>query len=305
LGSEIRTEFIEANGLTFEVDTCGSGDRFALCLHGFPEHAFTWRYQLPFLANLGYTVWAPNLRGYGRSSRPDNVADYKIDCLTADVAGLIDASGAQSTLLVGHDWGGIIAWMFALQALRPVDHLIVMNIPHPKRFREQYRRWPQIRKSWYIFWFQIPWLPEFTLGLKGAKIVGDAFYTTAVDKARFPDEVLDVFRKNALRPGALTAMINYYRANSRICRGGLFAEHRKALESVLETPTLMIWGEKDIALGKELTYGTEDLVTDLTLRYLPGVSHWVQQEAPETVNAMMEAWLKGKEVPSAEQLRGL
>ncbi len=111
--------------------------------------------------------------------------------------------------------------------------------------------------------------------------------------------MLDVYRKNALIPGALTAMINYYRANWGIRRGGLFAEQRQAIESILETPTLMIWGEHDIALGKPLTYGTEKLVKDLTIRYLPDVSHWVQQEAPETVNAMMEAWLTGKEVPMA------
>src|SRR5947209_15738221 len=120
----VRTEFHRANGLTFEVDVCGDGPRLALCLHGFPECAYSWRYQLPFLARLGYTAWAPNLRGYGHSSRPPRVADYALDCLLADVAGLIDAAGKRSTLLIGHDWGGAVAWFFALRQLRPLQGLI-------------------------------------------------------------------------------------------------------------------------------------------------------------------------------------
>jgi pimeloyl-ACP methyl ester carboxylesterase len=150
-----------------------------------------------------------------------------------------------------------------------------------------------------VYLFQLPWLPEFMMGSRKAKVVGQTFSATAVDKSRFPEEVLDVYRKNALIPGALTAMINYYRANWGMHKGGLFAEQHQAIESILETPTLMIWGETDIALGKHLTYGTDKLVKDLTLRYLPDVSHWVQQEAPETVNAMIEAWLTGKKVPEA------
>jgi pimeloyl-ACP methyl ester carboxylesterase len=296
---EIKTKKVEANGLTFQVDTCGTGDKFAICLHGYPELSFSWRHQLPLLADLGYTAWAPNMRGYDGSSRPPRKSDYRIDCLTADVAGLIDASGAKSTLLIGHDWGGVIAWIFALQKIRPLDRFIAMNFPHPKLYRDQINRWPQIKKSWYVFMFQLPWLPEFMMGSRQGLVIGRTFSATAVDKSRFPEQVLDVYRKNALIPGALTAMINYYRANWGIRRGGLFAEQRQAIESILETPTLMIWGEKDIALGKHLTYGTEKLVKNLTIRYLPDVSHWVQQEAPETVNAMMEAWLSGKQVPEA------
>ena len=296
---DIKTKKVEANSLTFQVDTCGTGDKFAICLHGYPENSFSWRHQLPLLANLGYTAWAPNMRGYDGSSRPRKKSDYRIDCLTADVAGLIDASGAKSTLLIGHDWGGVIAWIFALQKIRPLDRFITMNFPHPKLYRDQMNRWPQIKKSWYVFMFQLPWLPEFMMGSRQGLVIGRTFSATAVDKSRFPEQVLDVYRKNALIPGALTAMINYYRANWGIRRGGLFAEQRQAIESILETPTLMIWGEKDIALGKHLTYGTEKLVKNLTIRYLPDVSHWVQQEAPETVNAMMEAWLSGKQVPEA------
>ena len=294
LNAEIRTEFVKANGLNFEVDKCGAGEKFAICLHGFPEHSYSWRNQLPLLAELGYTVWAPNLRGYGNSSRPTTVKDYLIDHLIADVASLIDASGAKSTLIVGHDWGGAIAWIFALQAIRPIERLIVMNFPHPSLFLGRLMKWPQIVKSWYIFFFQIPKIPEILLGLWDAKPIGDILYHMAVDKSRFPDNILEIYRKNASQPGALTAMINYYRA---FFKTKPFSEKRREMNLNLERPVLMIWGEKDMALGKELTYGTEKLVTDFTVRYLPNVSHWVQQEAPETVNAMIKAWIIGKEVP--------
>lgn len=296
MDTEIRTKLVKTDGLTFEVDMCGFGEKFAICLHGFPEHSFSWRYQLPLLAGLGYTVWAPNLRGYGNSSRPEKVKEYSIDCLVSDVAALIDASGAESTLLIGHDWGGVIAWSFAIQAIRPIERLIVMNIPHPSLFLKGLIRWPQLFRSWYIFFFQLPKIPELLLGLQGARLVGKMFYNMAVDKRRFPETVLEVYRENARRPGALTAMINYYRA---LFREKQIAQKRRLLETIVEVPTLMIWGEKDSALGKELTYGTEKLVTDFTVRYLPGVSHWVQQEAPEVVNAMIAAWITGKEVPEA------
>jgi len=292
--ANIRTEFVNANGLTFEVDQCGDGDRLALCLHGFPECSFSWRYQLPLLAKLGYTAWAPNLRGYGRSSRPKYIRDYALPHLLADVAGLIDAAGKRSTLLIGHDWGGAIAWSFVLQPTRPIERFIALNIPHPARFFAGLYRFPQLLRSWYIFFFQFPILPELLFTMNDAKAIGDAFRDMAVDKSRFPEEVLAVYRKQALQPGAMTAMINYYRALVR-----RWPDPKQMPRTKLDTPTLMIWGERDTALGKELTLGTDELVRDLTLRYLPDVSHWVQQEAPETVNAIIEAWLTGMPVPFA------
>ncbi len=130
----IETIFVAANGLRFEVDVCGHGDRLALCLHGFPEAAFSWRYQLPLLAGLGYRVWAPNGRGYGQTTRPPNVDDYRTDRLVADVAGLIDASGARSVTLIGHDWGAAVAWFFATDRVRALERLVIMNVPHPALF---------------------------------------------------------------------------------------------------------------------------------------------------------------------------
>jgi len=286
----VTTRFVDANGLRFEVTECGEGDRLALCLHGFPEHAFSWRHQLPLLARLGYRVWAPNLRGYGRSSRPARVEDYHIDRLSEDVAGLIEASGARTTLLIGHDWGGGIAWATAaataLESRCHLSGLIIMNAPHPALFATGLFRWPQIRRSWYVFAFQIPKLPEWALGRRRARAIAGAFRNMAVDKSSFPADVLEVYRHQALEPGALTAMVNYYRANRRFIR-----EQATDLTRPIAVPTLLIWGEADTALGKELTLGTDQLVTDLTVCYLPGVSHWVQQEAPEAVNEAIEAWL--------------
>lgn len=296
--TEISTAYIEANGLAFEVDMCGEGEKLALLLHGFPESKFSWRAQLPVFAELGYTAWAPNLRGYGGSSRPKGRDAYHMNHLLDDVAGLIDAARARGitgpVTLVAHDWGGAIAWTFVLKKLRPLERFIVMNLPHPTLMGKALRTWAQLRKSWYIFFFQIPWLPEKLMLLQNARAIGEAFRGMAVDKSRFPESVLDHYRKNALLPGAMTAMINYYRANFR-------GERPVEWENppIVDIPTLMIWGEEDTALGKELTYGTEELVTDFTIRYLPQVSHWVQQEAPEAVNAMIRAWIEGRHVPQA------
>jgi len=288
--AEIRHEFVQANGLRFHVATCGEGDRLALLLHGFPECWYSWRYQMPLLASLGYRVWAPDLRGYGETTWLPNVRDYAIESLLEDVAQLIDAAKPSSTLLVAHDWGGIIAWYFALRQLRPLERLVVMNLPHPAVMERVMRTARQLRRSWYAFFFQIPWLPEKLMAAQGYRAIGEAFRGMAIDKSRFPDEVLKVYRDNAARPGALTAMIHYYRA---LGRGGGGARQRKLGYPRIDTPTLMIWGEEDTALGKETTYGTEEFVSNLTLRYLPNVSHWVQQEAPEKVNEILTDWLTG------------
>jgi epoxide hydrolase 4 len=287
---EIRHEYVQANGLRFHVATCGEGDRLALFLHGFPECWYSWRYQLPLLASLGYRAWAPDLRGYGDTTWLPSVRDYAIENLMEDVAQLIDAAKPSSTVLIAHDWGGIIAWYFALRRLRPLERLVIMNLPHPGVMDRVIRTARQMRRSWYAVFFQLPWLPEKLMAAQGYRAIGEAFRGMAIDKSRFPDEVLQVYRDNAARPGALTAMLHYYRAFGR---GGGVSRQRRLGFPKIDTPTLMIWGEEDSALGKETTYGTEEFVSNLTIRYLPRVSHWVQQEAPEKVNEILADWLKG------------
>ncbi len=300
IAQAIRHEEVRANGLRFHVAACGEGDRLALCLHGFPESWFSWRFQLPLLARLGYRAWAPDLRGYGETERPTRLEDYAIERLIEDVAGLVDASGARTTVLLAHDWGAVVAWYFALRATRPLDGLVILNVPHPACAERELRHAAQLRRSWYMFFFQIPWLPERLLGLHGAHAIGEAFRRSAVDKSRFPDAVVRVYQDAAARPGALSAMLNYYRA---LLRGGGARRQRALGYPRIETRTLMIWGEEDVALTKATTFGTERYVRELTLRYLPGVSHWVQQEAPESVNAMLDAWLTHHPVPEHAAVR--
>jgi pimeloyl-ACP methyl ester carboxylesterase len=295
----IRFEFVPANGQTFEVAVCGQGENLALCLHGFPEHALSWRDQMPVLARLGYRTWAPNQRGYGRSSRPQHVSDYDLEKLTADVAGLIDASSAKRTVLIGHDWGAVVAWAFAARQLRPLDALVILNVPHPVCYLNRLFRSAQFFKSWYIYFFQLPWLPEWLLTRRKARAVSGMVLRTSTNREKFPRDLLDVFRQNAQIPGAATAMLNWYRAAFR--RGVRRRRDMGRDFPLIHTRTLMIWGEKDAALDKSTTYDTARYVTDLTLRYLPLVSHWVQQDATEIVNQMIESFLSGKPVPEFQE----
>ena len=279
------TRRLQANGLSFAVDEAGEGDAVALCLHGFPESRFSWRHQLPALAAAGWRAVAPDLRGYGDSDKPGGRDAYRLDHLVEDVAAMFDALGARRRLLIGHDWGAMVAWSFAIRQARPLDGLVVMNVPHPSVFQQALRHsWAQRRRSWYVGAFQLPWLPEALLTAGRGWGVGQAIRGMAVDKTAFPPQVLEVYRRNACKPGAMTAMINYYRANMATLGGG-------EPTPVIQTPTLMIWGEQDKALGLELTQGYGPLVADFTLERLPGVSHWVQQEAPAEVNARLLGWL--------------
>ncbi len=283
-----KPNHINANGLSFAYDEAGSGPDIALCLHGFPESRFSWRHQLPVLAEAGWHAVAPDLRGYGDTSRPEGRDAYRMERLVEDVAALFDAFGARRRLLIAHDWGALIAWSFAIARTRPLDGLVIMNVPHPAVFQRVLRSsFAQLRRSWYVFFFQVPFLPEAMLSARGARAIGEAFRGMAVDKTAFPESVLAHYRENARRPGALTAMINYYRAN-------FLTLAAKQASPVIEVPVLMIWGEADTALGLELTEGYEGYVADFTLERLPGVSHWVQQEAPGEVNRRMLAWLSAK-----------
>ena len=282
--SGIAIEWVEANGQTFEVAAAGTGNRLALCLHGFPELHYSWRFQIPLLVELGYRVWAPNMRGYGGSSKPKGVASYALDHLTQDVAAIIDASGAEEVTLLAHDWGAIVAWAFAIRKVRPLKRLVIMNVPHPEVGRREIRHWRQLRRSWYIFFFQIPRLPEWLLSRNGGDPIRKAFTNMAVDQGNFTREALDHYANAATRPGAINAMINYYRA--------LLRHPFEMGDGIVDIPTLMVWGEEDAALNIRCTEGTDQWVSDFTLHRLPGVSHWVQQEAPGKVNAILRDWLQ-------------
>jgi pimeloyl-ACP methyl ester carboxylesterase len=286
---ELRTERVAANGLHFEVLTCGTGEDLALCLHGFPEISASWRETMPALAAMGYRVWAPNQRGYGRSSRPAAMQDYALEHLMDDVAGLIDASGARRVVLLGHDWGAIVAWCFAVRRVRPLQALVILNVPHPARFAQSLRRPGQMLRSWYAMAFQLPRLPEWLLGRDGAKAIPRSMLKTSTAAATFPRDLLEATRANAAQPGALKSMIDWYRA---LIRGGGLRRQMQQGWPVIEVPTLMLWGEEDLFLAKYTTHGTHRYVRRLRLRYLAGVSHWVQQDAPLQCNSEIRTFLQ-------------
>ncbi len=299
----LNYEYVQANGLRFRVATAGSGKKLALLLHGFPEFCHSWRYQIPLFEKLGYRVWAPNLRGYAGSDAPAGVKNYRISEILKDIGGLIDASGAETVTLVGHDWGAYISWNFAMRKIRPLERLIIMNVPHPGAMQESMRRegfnWAQLKRSWYMFFFQIPRLPEALATFNHGQWLRSAFSQQIPDRRVFTEADLDAYADNVCTPGRMTTMMNYYRA---MLQGDL-AKMRRLGYPGIDTPTLMLWGDADIALGKELTYGTDEFVSNLTLRYLNGIGHMVQQQAPAEVNAMVEAWLTGKRVPEWSELQ--
>ena len=274
--------YITTNGVKLHYVTQGEGP-LMLMLHGFPEFWYSWRHQIPEFALL-FKVVALDLRGYNDSDKPQNQSAYVMDEFVRDVEGVIKGLGYDKCVLVGHDWGGAIAWSFAYAHPEMVERLIVLNLPHPAKFAQGIRTPQQLLRSSYMFLFQLPWLPELLLQSSDYQAIETAFKGMAIDKSTFTPADIEAYKNAAAKRGALTAMLNYYR--------NIF-QQRMLNESwgVLEVPTLMIWGENDTALGKELTYGTEHYVRNLQIKYIPNCSHWVQQEQPVLVNLYMREFL--------------
>lgn len=275
-------QYITSNGIQLHYVTQGDGS-LMLMLHGFPEFWYSWRHQIREFAK-DYKVVALDLRGYNDSDKPSALSAYRVSELLLDVAGVIKGLGYETCTLVGHDWGGAIAWSFAHSYPELLERLIVLNIPHPAKFVEGLRTPQQLLKSWYIFFFQIPWLPELLIQSGDYQLISDAFTKMAVNPSVFTPKDLEAYKDAAAKRGALTGMLNYYRNIFRSLGQGQNWE-------ILKIRTLMIWGEQDTALGKELTYGTQEYVQDLTIRYIPDSSHWVQQEQPDLVNQYIREFL--------------
>ena len=276
--------YLNTNGIKLHYVSQGEG-KLMLMLHGFPEFWYSWRHQITEFSQ-DYHVVAVDLRGYNNSDKPQELEAYRISELVEDVKGVIDGLGYKNCILVAHDWGGAIAWNFAYAYPEMVEKLIVLNIPHPAKFIEGLKTPQQLLKSWYIFCFQLPWLPEFLLQFNDYQAIADAFVNMAIDKTAFSEEDLNAYKDAAARRGALTAMLNYYRCVFQ----SLFKGDRQAW-GILDVPTLTIWGENDTALGKELTYDTEQYVRDWQIKYIPNCSHWVQQEQPALVNSYIRDFL--------------
>ncbi|KOP25721.1 epoxide hydrolase [Hapalosiphon sp. MRB220] len=282
LDANWQHDYISTNGIKLHYVTQGEGS-LMLMLHGFPEFWYSWRHQIPEFAKY-FKVVAVDLRGYNDSDKPKEQSAYRMDEFLQDIKGLIEGLGYEKCILVGHDWGGAIAWRFAYAYPEMVERLIVLNLPHPAKFSEGLRTPGQLLKSYYMFLFQLPWLPEFLMQSWNYQLIEDAFQGMAVDKSAFSKADIEAYKDAAAKRGALTAMLNYYR---NIFQDQIFNKSWR----ILEVPTLMIWGENDTALGKELTYGTEAYVRDLQIKYIPNCSHWVQQERPELVNQYIQEYL--------------
>ncbi|WP_437803740.1 alpha/beta fold hydrolase [Sorangium sp. So ce693] len=285
--SKLSHRFTEHGGVRLHYVEAGDGPLVVL-LHGFPEIWYSWRHQIPALVEAGYRVIAPDMRGYNLSDKPEGASAYGVNELTADVAALVQASGAErAAAVVGHDWGGGVAWEFAARYPALLDRLVVLNCPHPARLLAGFRTAQQLRKSWYMFFFQLPKLPELA-----ARRDGFAWLRAAVkDDPRRPgavsDEDLAHYVEAWSQPGALTAMINYYRALFRPASlRGLGRPPR------IDAPTLVIWGEHDRYLGSELAEPDPALVPNARVARVPDASHFVHYDRPEKVNQILLDFLR-------------
>jgi pimeloyl-ACP methyl ester carboxylesterase len=272
------------NGVRLHYVEAGAGP-LVLLLHGFPEFWYSWRWQIPALAAAGFRVLAPDLRGYNLSEKPAGVHRYRLEALTADVAGLIRHTGACRAFVAGHDWGGAIAWTLAMRQPDVVEKLIILNAPHPGAFIRELRTWSQRRKSWYILFFQLPLVPEWYLRAGNYAALDKVFRRDPVRTDSFTEDDIKKYKEALGRPRALTSALNYYRA--------VFHQLRGAAQNigVIDIPTLLIWGEKDRYLGLSLTLGLERWVSDLRIERIAEASHWVQLDARERVNQSMVDFL--------------
>lgn len=279
LDKRITHHYVKTNGVRLHCVSAGQGDPVIL-LHGFPEHWYSWRYQIPALASRRRVI-VPDLRGYNLSDKPPGVKNYDIDILADDVLGLLEWAESERAVIVGHDWGGAVAWWFAIRHQPAVEKLIVMNCPHPVAFRDTLKGLDQLMRSWYIFFFQLPFLPErFVRGIDLRQSVERIFRGTSVVREQFTDEDIDRFTEAIGQPGALTAMINYYRAV-------LFRLFQGYDNATIDVPTLVIWGEQDRFLVTRNIENLDPYVKNLTIERIRESGHWVQQEQPEIVNEAM------------------
>ncbi len=283
----IQHKYATVNGIKMHYVEAGEGKPVIL-MHGFPEFWYSWRFQIPVLAKK-YRVIAVDMRGYNESEKPEDVSAYQADEIAKDIVALIKHLGYDKAYIVSHDWGGAIAWHMAQHYPEVMEKLVVMNCPLPnvllKRLKSSFT---QLKKSWYMFFFQIPGLPEWNMGRNLEKTFKAAFRGWAYNKEAFPQEVIDKYVEAYSKPRAITGPLNYYRASMRAVFGG----KKTKSKFPITVPTMVLWGENDKALGKDLTYGMEKYFSNhYEIKYLKDCSHWTQQDKPEEVNKELLAYL--------------
>jgi pimeloyl-ACP methyl ester carboxylesterase len=269
----IRLHYVEA----------GEGPLVVL-LHGFPEFWYEWRLQIPALAAAGFRVVAPDMRGYNLSDKPEGVERYRVELLVEDVAGLVRHLGAERAHVVGHDWGGIVAWYFAMLRPELLDRLVVLNAPHPAAFAREIVKPDQMLRSAYAGFFQLPAVPELALRAGDFALLERVLRTEPARPGAFTDADVERYKEAFAQPGALTASLNYYRA---------FARRDRPAVRAIAAPTLLVWGEKDPHLVVRLTEGLEEWVPGIRVERIPEASHWVAVDEPERVNRLLAGFLRG------------
>ncbi|MDB5511297.1 MAG: alpha/beta hydrolase [Enterovirga sp.] len=281
----LSERFLEIDGIRLYVIEAGPADGpLLILLHGFPEFSYGWRHQIGPLAQAGFRVVVPDQRGYGRSDKPEGLDAYRLARLGADVLALASACGAERFRLVGHDWGGIVAWWVAAQHPERVERLAVINAPHPDVLWRYIRSHPvQLLRSYYVAVFQIPALPERLLAARGFLALRQALRRTSWPGA-FTDEDLAIYREAWKQPGALTGMLNWYRA--------LIRRPPKPAGRV-RPPTRIFWGKRDAALGEGLADESLALCDDGRITWFEDATHWVLHEEPKAIAADLAAFLRG------------
>lgn len=273
-------QYIQANGIRFHYVEEGQGPLLIL-LHGFPECWYGWRNQIPELSKT-FRVVAPDMRGYNLTEKPQKVSDYEIEKLADDIAALIKTLGYEKAFVTGHDWGAAVAWAVASFHPEVVEKLAILNVPHPAEMSRAFMEfnWKQWVRSWYIFFFQLPWLPEKVVGTK--RFFTQSFNKMAMNPNAFNEEDIAVYTEAFSQPGAVRSAIAYYRAAFR-------SVFKKQSFPKIKCPVLVLWGVQDTALGVELTYNTAaHCLQKPEILYDESSGHFVQHDNPEWVNAHLE-----------------
>lgn len=287
-GTRLEARFVVVNGIRLQVREAGpAGGPPVILLHGFPEFSFSWRKQAPVLAAAGYRVCVPDQRGYHLSDRPPRVRDYTIDRLGGDLLGLIGLYGGRASV-IGHDWGAMVAWWTAAHFPEAVDRLVILNVPHPTVMARTLRRnLRQLIRSWYIFFFQLPWIPQQVLGFREGWLLERALVKSS-RPGTFPEEDLQQYRKVWRGGRSIRPMVHWYRAAARRVLS-------MAGTPQVETPTCILWGDRDLFLGPEMVEPSARMCRNsVRVRHFPALTHWLHLEAPGEINEELLNWLGRK-----------
>jgi pimeloyl-ACP methyl ester carboxylesterase len=279
--------YAQLEGIRLHYAECGADNsELVLLLHGFPEFWYSWRHQLPVLGQKYHAV-APDLRGYNLSDKPARVEDYAVDLIAKDVIGLIKHFGKEKATIVGHDWGAGVAWAVAQQFPEYITRLAVMQVPPAAAWRANITL-RQLLRSWYMLFFQLPRVPEWVISRDDFSGVDRTFTDKVENKNAFNETDIKLYKDALRQPGALSGAVNYYRANVRRLTSRGSREDASSPDARISVPTLFIYGEKDFAIIPETVRGVENYVSGPYREVrIPEGGHWIQNEAPEKVNAAL------------------